>query len=211
MTVLPADMQEAFRCEDPFVLIETWLEQARQSEPVDANAVLLATVDEDGMPNLRTMLLKQVERMGEGRGALQFFTNYESAKGRELIAHPQAALCFYWKSLGRQIRMRGVVEKLSAELSDAYYRTRPHGSRIGAIASQQSRPLEARSMLTARTQELAAQFPFDPPRPAHWGGFRLIPRQIEFWQAGEFRLHDRFLWLSDEEAEGGWRVSRLNP
>jgi len=164
----------------------------------------LATVDADGMPNVRTVLLKGYDRIG-----FVFYTNYESAKGRELLANPKAALNFHWKSLGRQVRVRGAVVPVSAAEADAYFASRPRGSRIGAWASQQSRPLESRFALEKAVAAYTAKFAIgEIPRPGHWSGFRLAPREIEFWSAATFRLHDRVLF---RRAGEGWEKTRLYP
>lgn len=201
---------------DPFVVVAAWMAEAEASEPNDANAMSLATVDEDGLPNLRIVLLKGLEPTGDdgARGAFVFYTNYESAKGRELTAHPKAALTLHWKTLRRQVRARGVVERVSAQTSDAYYETRPYQSRIGAWASRQSQPLESRAALIGAAAATAARYPLQPPRPSHWGGFRITPVEIEFWSDGAFRMHDRFQWRWETPERGGpagWVVRRLSP
>jgi pyridoxamine 5'-phosphate oxidase len=189
---------------DPIALFATWLGEAEQAEPVDPNAVALATVDSRGMPNVRMVLLK-----GHGEDGFVFYTNLESAKGRELAANPKAALCFYWKSLNRQVRVRGPVEPVAADEADAYFASRPRGSRIGAWASAQSRPLESRFALEKAVAAYTARYAIgEVPRPAHWSGFRLIPEEIEFWQAGTFRLHDRVRFIRDR---GAWAGARLYP
>lgn len=192
-----------FAGEDPFALARSWLAEAGPVEPNDPNAVALATVDADGLPNIRMVLLKEIEPDG-----FVFYTNHQSAKGRELEANPRAALALHWKSLRRQIRVRGLVGKVEPEKADAYYASRSYQSRIGAIASEQSRPLESRTALMMRAARIAALHPFNPPRPAHWGGYRLRPVEIEFWADGAHRLHDRFRWTRDGD---GWEVKRLNP
>ena len=205
---------------DPFAIAASWLAEAAESEVNDPDAMSLATVDEAGLPNLRMVLCKEIEPSGPpesrfgGRGAFVFYTNYESAKGRELAASPRAALCLHWKSLRRQIRARGRVERTEAEKADAYFASRSFQSRIGALASAQSRPLESRAALVGRAAMLAARHPLGPPRPDHWGGFRLIPEELEFWSDGAHRLHDRFQWLWEVDGDGGrsgWRVRRLSP
>jgi len=188
---------------DPFELFETWLEEAKASEINDPVAMALATVDSDGLPDARMVLLK-----GRDRRGFVFFTDFGSAKGRELLANPKAALLFHWKSLRSQIRIRGDVEQVSPAEADAYFATRPHGSKIGAHASEQSRPLNSRSELVARIRTLEAQFGDDVPRPEHWSGFRIKPVEIEFWKDGEFRLHDRVLFRA---IANGWTRQRLNP
>ncbi|RAI00566.1 pyridoxamine 5'-phosphate oxidase [Acuticoccus sediminis] len=188
---------------DPFELFTQWLEEAWKSEPNDANAMTLATVDAGGLPDARIVLLK-----GHDADGFVFYTNRESAKGLELRENPKAALLFHWKTLGRQVRVRGAVSLVSDAESDAYYATRPLLSRIGAWASDQSRPAENRKLLEKRVAEREAEFGEEPPRPPHWGGYRITPEAIEFWQAGEFRLHDRFVYRRDG---AGYTVQRLFP
>jgi pyridoxamine 5'-phosphate oxidase len=189
---------------EPFRLFAEWLGEAEAAEPNDPNAMALATVDGDGMPNVRMVLLK-----GLDGGGFVFFTNYESAKGGELLASRKAALCFHWKSLRRQIRVRGPVEEVSKAEADAYFATRARGSRIGAWASQQSRPLESRFALEKAVASYAAKFAIgEIPRPDYWSGFRLIPVEIEFWRDREFRLHDR---IQFRRAGDGWVKTRLYP
>jgi pyridoxamine 5'-phosphate oxidase len=189
---------------DPFAVFAEWLKAAEAAEPNDPNAMSLATVDADGMPNVRTVLLKGYDANG-----FVFYTNYESAKGRELLASPKAALNFHWKSLGRQVRVRGAVVPVSAVDADAYFASRARGSRIGAWASQQSRPLESRFALEKAVAAYTAKFAIgEIPRPGYWSGFRLAPREIEFWSAGTFRLHDRVVF---HRAGEGWEKTRLYP
>lgn len=191
---------------DPFALFPLWLEEARQTEPNDPNAMAVATVDEDGLPDLRMVLLKGFSAEG-----FVFFTNFESAKGRELLAHPKAALLFHWKSLRRQIRIRGLVEPVSDAEADAYFATRPLQSRIGAHASIQSSPLQTRQVFVERVDMLTERFSDgDVPRPAHWSGFRTRPLQIEFWRDGAYRLHDRVLF-SRPALDSAWARTRLYP
>lgn len=165
----------------------------------------LATVDADGFPNVRVVLLKEIEA-----GAFVFYTNYESAKGRELDGAGKAAIGVHWKSLKRQIRARGVVERVAPEQSDTYYYSRPLESRIGAWASQQSRPIDTRQDLERSVEDMRTRHGETPPRPEHWGGYRLIPLEMEFWADGPFRLHDRFRW---QRADIGaiWNITRLSP
>lgn len=189
---------------DPIALFGEWLDDAAGSEPNDPNAMALATVDGDGLPDVRMVLLK-----GHDAAGFVFFTNFESAKGRELLAHPKAALCFHWKSLRRQVRVRGPVTTVSASEADDYFASRPRGSRIGAWASKQSRPLESRFALEKAVAVFTAKFGIgDIPRPEYWSGFRLAPTEIEFWQDRPFRLHDR---LRFTRAAGGWERTRLYP
>ena len=199
-----------FATDDPYALARQWLAEAEGSEPNDPNAMALATVDRDGLPNVRMVLLKEIET-SQTKGGFVFYTNFESAKGHELDANPRAALVLHWKSLRRQIRVRGPVEKVPAEQADAYYRSRPYQSRIGAWASRQSRPLRSRAALMAEVAKIAARHPAKPPRPAHWGGYRIRPTEIEFWANGDFRLHDRFRWTRPDPGKADWRVARLNP
>lgn len=199
-----------FAGEDPYALARTWLEEAEASEPKDANAFALATADKSGLPNVRMVLLKEIET-DLRRGGFVFYTNFESAKGRELEANTMAALVLHWKSLDRQIRVRGVVEKVAAKQADAYYDSREYQSRIGAWASKQSRPLASRRALLAEVAKLAAKYPRRPPRPPHWGGYRVRPVEMEFWAQGDFRLHDRFRWTRMKPDADAWTVQRLNP
>jgi len=192
---------------DPFGLFAAWLLEAENSEPNDPNAMALATVDEDGLPDVRMVLLKDFDEDG-----FVFYTNCESAKGRELIGQPKAALLFHWKSLRRQVRVRGPVEQVSAAEADAYFATRPRHSRLGAWASQQSRPLESRFALEKAVALVAARYPIgEVPRPPHWSGFRIRPHQIEFWKDGAFRLHDRVLFSREAADADAWQRQRLYP
>jgi pyridoxamine 5'-phosphate oxidase len=191
---------------EPFSAFDAWLNDARETEPNDPNAMALATVDASGLPDVRMVLLK-----GHDARGFAFFTNLESAKGRELQETPKAALNFHWKSRRRQVRIRGLVERVSDGEADAYYNSRHPVSRIGAWASQQSRPLASRDELEKAVAELELKFGDGPiPRPPYWGGFRLIPNQIEFWQDGPYRLHDRFLFRRDSQ-EAAWDKQRLFP
>jgi pyridoxamine 5'-phosphate oxidase len=191
---------------DPFVLFSDWLKEASSSEPNDPTAMALATVDEDGLPDVRMVLLKGFDERG-----FVFYTNYESAKGQEILATGKAALCFHWKSLRRQVRVRGEVVKVSDREADAYFATRARGSRIGAWASDQSRPLESRAVLESRIVDYEARYPDETiPRPPHWSGFRIMPSSIEFWQDGKYRLHDRIRFSRSSEGED-WSKMRLYP
>lgn len=190
----------------PFDLFAEWLEDARAAELNDPNALSLATVDEDGLPNVRMVLLKDFDESG-----FVFYTNFESAKGRELLGAGKAAMCFHWKSLRRQVRIRGTVIEVSGEEADEYYRSRPRGSRIGAWASKQSRPLESRFALEKEVAKYTAKFGIgDIPRPDHWSGMRLEPTSIEFWHDRPFRLHDR-VQFTRTSADQPWTKLRLYP
>jgi pyridoxamine 5'-phosphate oxidase len=191
--------------DDPLRLFTAWLSDATASEPNDPNAMALATVDADGMPNVRMVLLKGLD------SGFVFYTNFESAKGRELLASGKAALCFHWKSLRRQVRVRGPVAVVDDAEADAYYASRPRGSRIGAWASKQSRPLEGRFALEAEVARTTARFGIgEIPRPPHWSGFRLMPLSIEFWHDRPFRLHDRAQFTRSAAGEP-WTKVRLYP
>ncbi|MCQ0986577.1 pyridoxamine 5'-phosphate oxidase [Jiella marina] len=199
-------LDEAMVGDDPVAFFRRWLQEAEESEPNDSNAVALASVDETGLPDVRMVLLKGVDERG-----FVFYTNFESAKGRQILSVRKAAMCFHWKSRRRQVRLRGDVEIVSDDEADAYYASRPRGSRIGAWASAQSRPLESRDMLAARVEELREKFGEDEiPRPAHWSGFRLLPVSIEFWQDGAFRLHDRIAFTRSS-LDAAWSIERLYP
>jgi pyridoxamine 5'-phosphate oxidase len=198
-------MSEPAAIADPFTLFADWLKAAGESEPNDPNAMCLATTTPEGFPSARMVLLKGLDARG-----FVFFTNGESRKGEELLANPRAALCFHWKSLRRQVRVEGAVEPITAAESDSYYATRPRLSRLGAWASRQSRPLSGRAELEGALAEAEARFPGEEiPRPPHWGGFRVIPAHLEFWQDMPFRLHDRRLFHA--VPGGGWRTETLYP
>lgn len=197
--------------EDPFSLFKSWLSDAEASEPNDPNAMAVATVDASGLPNVRMVLLKGLDEADAAHRGFVFFTNFEGTKGRELLAHPKAALLFHWKSLGRQVRVRGLVSVVSDEEADQYFATRARLSRIGAWASQQSRPLEGRFALEAEVAKYTAKFAVGTiPRPPYWSGFRVTPLEIEFWKNGMFRLHDRIVYRRDGEG-GPWSTTRLFP
>jgi len=200
-----SDRGGIFKGDDPFALARSWLAEAQESELNDPDAAALATVDPDGLPNVRVVLMRGIEDEG-----FVFYTNYESAKGREIDAAGKAAFVIHWKSLRRQIRVRGPIARAAPEQSDAYFDSRPLQSRIGAWASQQSRPLSSRAALAADVARRTAELGLSPPRPPHWGGYRLTPVEIEFWADGAFRLHDRFRW-SREAPDGPWTVRRLYP
>lgn len=197
--------------EDPFALFYTWMEEAEKSEINDPNAMSVATVDQSGLPNVRTLLLKGVDDVSSPERGFVFYTNFESVKGQELLANPKAGLLFHWKSLERQVRIRGAVSLASHEEADAYYATRPELSRIGAWASQQSRPLSSRDVFEAKVQHYEKKFADGViPRPAYWSGFRLVPVEIEFWAARPFRLHDRIVFRRDAPHDS-WHKTRLYP
>jgi len=199
-----------FAGDDPFAIARSWLQEAEASEINDPNAMALASVDEDGLPNVRMVLLKDIERHGDGGGAFVFYTNYGSAKGAELAASGKAAFVLHWKSLRRQLRVRGVVTKEAGPQADAYYASRSLKSRLGAWASNQSRPLDSRAALVAEVAKATARHGPNPARPPFWGGFRITPLEMEFWAAGAFRLHDRFLWRRPDPSRA-WEVRRLSP
>jgi pyridoxamine 5'-phosphate oxidase len=204
----PGDFAEAV---EPFLLFELWLKEAERHEPDDPNAMALATVDRRGQPNVRMVLLKGLDGPGSPDRGFVFFTNYESAKGEELLATPEAALDFYWKSLHRQVRVRGTVSQVSPEEADAYFATRPRGAQLAAWASQQSRPLESRFALEKAVAVQAAKFHIGKvPRPPHWSGFRVTPLEIEFWHSRLSRLHERVVFRR-EKAGDDWRKTRLYP
>lgn len=191
---------------EPFTLFAAWLREAETTEPNDPNAVALATVDKDGLPNVRMVLLKGFDSDG-----FVFYTNFESQKGQEILSQKKAAMCFHWKSLRRQVRLRGLVEVVSDTEADEYYKTRARGSRIGAWASKQSRPLEGRFALEKAVAEYTARHAIgDIPRPPYWSGFRIRPLSIEFWHDRQFRLHDRVEFRRDMP-EGAWQKVRMYP
>jgi pyridoxamine 5'-phosphate oxidase len=198
------DRTGIFAGDDPFEIARRWLAEAEKAEVNDPNAIALATTDADGMPNARMVLLKEIED-----DAFVFYTNYGSAKAAEIEATGTAAFVMHWKSLRRQVRVRGTVTRESGAKADAYYRSRSLKSRLGAWASRQSEPLSSRSALLADVARITAEKGTDPDRPPFWGGYRIAPVQIEFWADGAFRLHDRFQWQRD--AEKTWTVQRLNP
>jgi pyridoxamine 5'-phosphate oxidase len=205
-----SDRGGIFAGEDPFVIAQSWLKEAEASEINDPNAIALASVDADGMPNVRMVLLKEIEAHGAGQGAFVFYTNYESVKGREISAAGKAAFVMHWKSLHRQVRVRGHVTREDGPQADAYFASRSLKSRLGAWASKQSQPLSGRAALVAEVAKVTAQHGPNPARPPHWGGFRITPVEIEFWADGAFRLHDRFRWTR-ADAGSSWSVARLNP
>jgi pyridoxamine 5'-phosphate oxidase len=197
------ELDEGSCADDPLRQFETWLEQAIKAQLPEPNAMTLATVGADGRPSTRIVLIKGLDARG-----LVWYTNYDSRKGRELAQEPHAALQFHWVELERVVRIEGLVEKVSAEESDAYYVTRPLDSRIGAWASPQSQPITSRAVLVANAAKAAARHGLNPPRPPHWGGYRLVPDRWEFWQGRRSRLHDRVRYA----LEGGrWVRQRLAP
>ncbi len=200
-----SDRGGIFAGDDPFAIARSWLAEAEASEINDPNAIALATVDAGGLPNVRMVLLKEIEAQ-----SFVFFTNYESAKAEELEQSGKAAFVMHWKSLRRQIRVRGTIIREDGPLADEYYASRSLKSRLGAWASQQSRPLSSRGALMAEVARVTARQGTNPARPPFWGGYRLTPLEIEFWADGAFRLHDRFRWRRDETAQE-WRIQRLNP
>ncbi|MCC6931548.1 MAG: pyridoxamine 5'-phosphate oxidase [Gemmatimonadaceae bacterium] len=189
---------------DPVAQFTRWFDEARRAEVLEPNAMTLATADAQGRPSARVVLLKDVTRRG-----FVFFTDYRSRKGQQLAANPQGALCFFWKELERQVRIAGAVERIAAEESVAYFTSRPLGSRIGAWASVQSAVIPGRDWLEAEVERVGAAYPDgDVPLPPHWGGFRVIPDEFEFWQGRESRLHDRVRYTPNG---GSWRIERLSP
>ena len=218
-----SDRDGIFAGDDPFALARAWLDEAGATEPNDPNAMALATVDAAGMPDVRMVLLKDIEPGPPG--AFVFYTNYDSDKGRQIAETGVAALVLHWKSLRRQIRVRGHVSRVDDAQADAYYRSRPLQSRIGAWVSRQSRPLESRNALLADVARQSINLGLSRSRPPHWGGYRIRPVQIEFWADGAFRLHDRFRWIAYQNGREGsdilpdksesdarfWSVERLSP
>ena len=200
-----ADRDGIFAGDDPIAIARAWLVEAERSEPNDPSAAALATVDGEGLPNVRMVLVKDIADSG-----FWFYTNYASTKGREIEASAGAAMAIHWKSLRRQLRVRGPVVREDGAEADAYFRSRSLQSRLGAWASRQSQPLESRAALAAEAKRQAARHGEDPARPPFWGGFRIVPVEIEFWADGEFRLHDRFVWRR-ESPQSAWQVLRLNP
>lgn len=199
------DRSGIFAGSDPFALAQAWLAEAEKQEPNDPNAIALATVDPDGLPNVRMVLLKDIEA-----DAFVFYTNYGSQKGQEIAASGKAAFVLHWKSLRRQIRVRGTVTREEGTKADEYFASRSLKSRLGAWASQQSQPLSSREALMAEAARVAVTKGANPPRPPFWGGFRIHPLEIEFWADGAFRLHDRFRWRR-VDVTAPWEITRLNP
>ncbi|MHC0053014.1 pyridoxamine 5'-phosphate oxidase [Actibacterium sp. D379-3] len=194
-----------FAGDDPFDLARSWMAEAEKSEPNDPNAIALATVDAAGLPNVRMVLLKEIEA-----DAFVFYTNYDSAKAAEIDGAGQAAFVLHWKSLRRQIRVRGVTEREEGPQADTYFASRSLKSRLGAWASKQSQPLSSRGALMAEVARVTAEQGMAPRRPPFWGGYRIRPVEIEFWADGAFRLHDRFRWRRETLGDS-WEIQRLNP
>lgn len=194
-----------FAGDDPFEIARAWLKEAEANEINDPNAMALATVDETGLPNVRMVLLKDI-----ADDAFWFYTNYDSTKGQELTASGQSALVLHWKSLRRQLRVRGYVTRQDGPEADAYYTSRSLKSRLGAWASDQSQPLASRTELMTKVAKITATKGSNPERPPFWGGFKISPVEIEFWADGAFRLHDRFVWRR-ESLDKSWEIQRLNP
>lgn len=200
-----ADRTGIFSGDDPFEISRNWLSEAEKSELNDPNAMALASVDRDDLPNVRMVLLKVITDE-----AFVFYTNYGSQKAQELDANGKAALVLHWKSMRRQLRVRGVVTKEGGPAADEYFRSRSLKSRLGAWASRQSEPLKSRSSLIAEVAKISTQKGLNPERPPFWGGYKIIPLEFEFWADGEFRLHDRFRWKRSDPSEN-WEICRLNP
>lgn len=199
------DRKGIFAGDDPLAIARLWLGEAEETEPNDPNAVALATVDAGGLPNVRMVLLKEIDAEG-----FVFYTNYGSAKAQEIDAAGKAAMVLHWKSLRRQIRIRGAVTRVDGPEADAYYASRSLKSRLGAWASRQSQPLGSRAELMAKVAKFTALKGPNPPRPPFWGGYRITPVEIELWADGDFRLHDRFVWRR-EAIDKSWEINRLNP
>ncbi|AMO97220.1 pyridoxamine 5'-phosphate oxidase [Collimonas fungivorans] len=199
-----ASLSEADSAADPITQFGTWFDEAIQAEVPEANAMSLATVGSNGRPSSRIVLIKQFDERG-----FTWFTNFDSRKGHELLEHPYGALLFHWVALERQVRIEGRVERVAESESDAYFHSRPLRSRLGAIASAQSQPIGSRDLLEAEYAKAEKEFGDHPPRPNHWGGYRLFPDTVEFWQGRRSRLHDRILYTLD--ADGNWQRQRLQP
>lgn len=199
------DRTGLFAGDDPFAIAQTWLNEAETTEINDPNAIALSTVDPDGLPNARMVLLKEIEA-----DAFVFYTNYGSAKAQELDAAGKGAFVMHWKSLRRQVRVRGLISKVEGPQADAYYKSRSLKSRLGAWASDQSQPLSSRTSLMAKVAKITAEKGTNPERPPFWGGYRIAPLEIEFWADGAFRLHDRFRWRRPDIGSA-WEIQRLNP
>ncbi|UWQ93133.1 pyridoxamine 5'-phosphate oxidase [Rhodobacteraceae bacterium M382] len=200
-----SDRAGIFAGDDPFEIARTWLAAAEAEEVNDPNAIALSTVDANGMPNARMVLLKEIEA-----DAFVFYTNYGSAKAREIDATGKAAFVMHWKSLRRQVRVRGTVTREEGPQADSYYKSRSLKSKLGAWASKQSQPLSSRAGLVAEVAKVTAMHGPNPSRPPFWGGFRLHPTEIEFWADGAYRLHDRFVWRR-QNLDDAWEIARLSP
>ncbi|MFZ6743322.1 pyridoxamine 5'-phosphate oxidase [Undibacterium sp. JH2W] len=199
-----ASLAESDVNSDPYSQFANWFEQALKADVPEPNAMALSTVDTAGRPSSRIVLIKEFDARG-----FSWFTNYDSAKGQDLESNPHAALLFFWIPLERQVRIEGRIEKLSDAENDAYFNSRPLGSRQSALASQQSQPIADRAVLEQQLAAVVAEFGNHPPRPAHWGGYRLVPERLEFWQGRSSRLHDRIIYTRTED--GLWEISRLQP
>lgn len=199
-----ASLAEADVTSDPFSQFANWFDQALKADVAEPNAMSLSTVNAEGKPSSRIVLIKEFDQRG-----FSWFTNYDSAKGQDLGSNPHAALLFFWTALERQVRIEGRIEKLSDAENDAYFNSRPLGSRQSALASQQSQPIADREALEQKLATVVAEFGEHPPRPAHWGGYRLLPERVEFWQGRSSRLHDRIIYTRDDN--GAWKISRLQP
>ena len=206
-----SDRSGIFAGDNPFVIAQTWLDDATETEINDPNAIALASVDAEGLPNVRMVLLKEIEQGATpADGAFVFYTNYGSTKGQEIALAGKAAFVMHWKSLRRQVRVRGLCERVEGPQADAYFASRSLKSRLGAWASHQSQPLSSRGALMAEVAKVTAQHGPSPKRPPFWGGIRITPLEIEFWADGAFRLHDRFVWRR-QSAQSDWQIQRLNP
>ncbi|MFZ6779093.1 pyridoxamine 5'-phosphate oxidase [Undibacterium sp. Ji83W] len=199
-----ASLAESDVTADPYSQFASWFDQALKADVAEPNAMTLSTVNAEGRPSSRIVLIKEFDARG-----FSWFTNYDSAKGQDLESNPHAALLFFWIALERQVRIEGRIEKLSDAENDAYFNSRPLGSRQSALASQQSQPIADREALEKKLAAVVAEFGDRPPRPAHWGGYRLLPERVEFWQGRSSRLHDRIIYTRDEN--GAWKISRLQP
>ncbi|CAN5740211.1 pyridoxamine 5'-phosphate oxidase [soil metagenome] len=199
-----ASLSETDVAGDPFTQFSLWFEQALKADVAEANAMSLATVNPQGQPSSRIVLIKEFDQRG-----FTWFTNYDSSKGHDLASNPQAALLFFWSALERQVRIEGRIEKISEEDNDLYFYSRPLGSRHSACASQQSQPIANRELLEQHLAAVVNEFPDHPPRPEHWGGYRLVPERLEFWQGRSSRLHDRIVY--SRQPDGNWAISRLQP
>ncbi len=199
-----ASLSETDVAGDPFTQFSLWFEQALKADVAEANAMSLATVNPQGQPSSRIVLIKEFDQRG-----FTWFTNHDSSKGHDLASNPQAALLFFWSALERQVRIEGRIEKISEEDNDLYFHSRPLGSRHSACASQQSQPIANRALLEQQLAAVVSEFPEHPPRPEHWGGYRLVPERLEFWQGRSSRLHDRIVYSL--QPDGSWAISRLQP